>query len=784
MSPSQLSKPVAKHVTHHVMVRTADAYNGAMNLPINGEQDGWVLEPRLRCERIDYKSGAQCGSAAFSYVPQNDADRSIESGLDAFGTDDQVQVMVFPYDDPMVHPADPAQNDDGSPNGFVLFEGVLSRHVPQLKGGANSSEGVGFVAFPMAVLDNELVDHLITGRWISNYVSDQGGDTTTHKHTQFPDLGTDRAFVVETPTLPATFNHRGRPNMSTVATLTNAGHDLDAALFTHDDDPTGDYWTLGRALASLLAVWLFGAKDTQGGLSRNLDIEAETFNALKDPQAAASAKGDQWKGFDDRLKETSVHGMGVLDAVELICKSHGYDMGVVANQKIEKDRNDRRYLLRIWRKGQSGDKVWFDLSSRSDTEIAQATSESMLAQNTLSEFNGVKDARECASVIVGRARTFFESPFKLLPLWDPADVSDDGITLALQDEYIELLDDGDTYQGKHVEGGVSYQRYGHVGRTWGLDCVGGFTGYTDDTYGQATGGFDFVTELGITDDSVGYGADRASLDLDPDTAPIAWTKRVRQALPMRSPLALLQGVEFFLECSEDTGAHWHDVPRNACSFSTLRSQFGIRFDGIKNLANVNIEFFRTGTPVFDVSKSWWGLISDTKLLFRLTCVIEGDSAFRYDTPQQADSGSAYQRGKLLLSTVEQTWISPKSAYNMNSDGSPTNKWQNVPGWGASASTAETIAPDIKAIALREQDKLQKLLLRASASSFLVYVDRWSLGQAVQGVRGRNVSFAVNGGTASEWPNIIGLTYHLSSGKDQRIEFTLDDRSMQGDTTAV
>jgi hypothetical protein len=199
----------------------------------------YAWDPAMRCDHVRIETGPRVGVAELTYVPLDGDDDAIafENILAQYTTDDLVQIVGHPYGDQLQQQADTR-----------LFEGRIDRHTGDVQGSPGSeSEGVRFTARALPALDNESADHQVTGRWII---------------TIPPTVLGDRVTIVRSPSLPAVFNFRGRPNMAAdTVDLLPAGLPIQAIpfyAFTYDGDHTALYWTVRDAMLSLLAVWLIG----------------------------------------------------------------------------------------------------------------------------------------------------------------------------------------------------------------------------------------------------------------------------------------------------------------------------------------------------------------------------------------------------------------------------------------------------------------------------------------------------------------------------------------------
>src|SRR3990172_537095 len=497
---SSIRRPV-RHVVYGR--RVADG----MSIPFDGSLGGWTWVPQWQCEKVVQRKGPAVGEAHLQWVPISSSEFAAEQVLASMSHDDQVQVRVGPHEDELaLQPADENQSK-------IVFEGYVGRVVMDIQGRDDqSSERVSAIAFPLPRLDNESSDHIITGRW-----------------TRYAGInsGSGRHFVVESPSQPAVFNFRGRPNRIqdpdelTWIQKTAYQPTLLAPVFTHDDDPAGRFWTVGEALASILVMWLFGRLALP--LTRHIDIESATAAALTAAASGTDGTG-QFAGLTARIPEVNVHGLGVLDAIDAVCQAGGFEFALEPTMLTA--IYDRRYILRLWHKG-SGRGVWLELAPRGSS---YSSAEDQAIENRESQILAMSDAGELVNEVFARGRSFIECKLVLKPLWNPSDVDGSTIDTNLQQTVTETLLTSHSYYQRHVTGGSLYKGYGHVGRMWGIDCLGGIVdGYTSGVYEHDIDGFDFVTELAVESGEIGSARNQLGI-----SDAIKWTRRLRHALPLRS----------------------------------------------------------------------------------------------------------------------------------------------------------------------------------------------------------------------------------------------------------
>ncbi len=720
-------------------------------LPIDGADDsGWVLDENLRCDGWSWVMGAKPGVAKFTYVTLTGEDASFEVGLNKYTLDDQIKVTLLPIEDELAEadPQDPA-------NARTVFIGVLARPTIDVQAdGQREAERTPPTAFAMPQLEDTLSCHLIKGRWV--YTGDD----------------TDPLRVIETPSFPAVFNP-GVPNMHAQPKLKSANNELlSAHAFTYDTDPAGEWWTYRTAIAALLTVFYFGvANDARGELPYWCDI----LNALVDElnkgiTGETIARPDEYVGLDARLPEIDVTGMGALSALERVCMVGGFGLYIEPLTKAEADADflQRPYVIRINRRG-AGDVKYFDLDKRGTT---YATAEQTTRRNRINKIVGQRDGTSIVNEVYGRGRLFLEDVFDLKPLWKPTDIAATPIDDLAKEMPLEPA--ADSYWSRHVKGGAQFDTYQHVGRRWGLvgegDFDGGYT--TPDDYVHDTDGFNWRAHLGLAFENNPINAARRAAGV---TDEVYFMKRPRKALPLRAPLWRRQNTRFMLFISEDGGDNYTYLP---IKFAVLEEYFGLML-AIKDLSEVNIDTFSRDVAAKDVARSWWGLIDSGDLRVRLGCAVEPDVAARYDAKRQASSGSTYARGQLMvLPKHEEVWTRPNHnlpAY-MN--------WVRDFGYGTVDASGEqaNVTTGVQEAAERRRDKLEDAAFPVTATTFIMDMDQWRLGDRIASIRGRDVSLAVNAGRASVYPNVVGLHVSLGSGSatsNQSIRIDLDVPSFVG-----
>lgn len=705
---------------HAVYVKKAGGA-GASGLELDGgpvgdpSADGFAPAWDLRCRSFTCEGGPGVGSALLEHVSASGSRPSFESVIGDYDIDDRVRVIVYPMDHPVLGSDLPAGLE-----AMTVFEGLIDR-VPFELGAAslNDEERVLIQALPNPVYDDVAPSHTIRGRWVADD----------------PAAETPAVAVLETLDLPAVFNFRGRPNCSdaTVEAMTSGGP-LTGHLFTHDDDEGGLMWTLGKAIAALLVVWGVGVDTT---LPRGFDVERLTLDALSAGGSSGGGSGEisggRWDGLDAELPEVNVHGLGLLEGIDAVCRAAGFEMFVRPHFGLE-EGYDRLYVLSVQRKG-GGPEAFFKLQPRD--RFASADHNETLRRNSITRLRGVRDAGRVRNEALAYGLSYVEAAVPLRPLWRPAEVTADPTAA--------------NYLRRHVRGGADFAAYRHVGRVWGLDCTGAWEaaggGYSDGLYAQAAGGFDWVAELGLNAPGNALLAARAAAGV---ADPIVWTRRVRPLLPLRRPAARALGLDYVLEVSEDGGGTWSAV---SVPGRTLRDGCGFTLD-VADLHRVNLAVLAGEALVPAEGESWWERMAagSPQLAFRLTCCVPADHAAVGFAPRRSSAGSVYARRDLARSEADEVWAVPDNYFTPGA-----GAIARVDPFGVVAGAASPSVLDRAEVRRAERESLR---IAADAYTWQMDFPLWRLGDRVTSLQGRNYRFAV-GADGDLAPSIVGIEVTLS-----------------------
>ncbi|MEM1445144.1 MAG: hypothetical protein AAGF84_03755 [Planctomycetota bacterium] len=699
----------------------------------------WRLAEHVRCLSIESVLGPPCGNARFAVISETGEPLELVELYRLVKPDDEVQVRVDPIDLPEIGPVLRQRS--------VAFEGVVHLRSPVVQSASGDEDaGASFTAWPSCVEMNLTDGHVITGRWIA------APNQTANANVA----------VLETKDLPAVFNFGGAANRHAAATIT-AG-ELTAPVFTHDDaapGSDGQLWTVREALAALLTQWLLAPAPG----SSDLSIEAETLAALntEDP-SGASGGGARWDGWNDVLPETNVHGLGVLDALDAVCRAAGFEFGCVPTY-ADPGSGDARYELKIWRRD-AGPGVTLKLNRRGrDTTAKQA-----LRNNTHSRVALVADAGRCRPIARAVGASLIECTVELRPLWDPDDAATPDLDGSLQ------APGTSAYHQKHVAGGTQFADFFQVGRLWGVDCTGRADGYTSGPYahpgGDGGNGFDWVTELGLNAPGSGLTTDRSEHGVNDA---VAWSSRLRPLLPLQRPETVKRGLPYVMAVSEDGGNSWTGVPLLVRSAAPL---CGLQLLQLPNLATVNLATLGTA-DVPPVEESWWALMfpasggGDAQLRFRVTACVPADHAAVAVAPRRSNAGVQRDRVMMHESPVEEVWAAPASQLNQTGD------WEllagNVPD-ASGGGSLQQVYP-VLAQAQRMRDAHDGLRLAGAAYSWIMDLGRHAVGDRVTRIEGQDLSMQTSRTDTERAPTVASVSVRLWPEEQQGVAIDMRDREV-------
>lgn len=726
------------------------------------QANGWKPDYQLRCLDLSYGVWPRSSVARFDHVSASGRLAPIEETLGEYWLDDMVRLVGFFPLAGTSAAVDPTSGGGGE--GVVLFEGVLQRQSFRVQtAGGREDEGMQLVAIDGPTIDNLAPEHLIRGRWIQDLGQAEGTIT-----------------LIDTPGVPAVFNRGGMPNMMSPDQFDVDDEatelDLQASAFTFDGDYRAQYWTLRKALLSILVYWLYGRQGEP--LTRSSTLEWYTYQALTGLDETAGGGAERWTGLDAILPEVDVQGLGVYDALARVCAAGGFEMAIAPRLGRPAPTGDgvvaadRLYEIRIWRAG-GGPENTLKLRKRVDALVEDLPPEEELAQNNVNILSALRDATGVRNHVVAVGRTLLEVTVPLKPLWSPDDVSSATVNAELHGK-VEAGSAASEYTQRHTSKGSDFGDYGHVGRLWGIDCTGSFSasgyGSGDALYHHDPDGFDWLALLGIDGEDDLTAARTAGGVTDP----IAWTRRERRALPLNRPGTDHMLRPYRLEASEDGGETWTEINLGN-ALRVQRESFAV-FLEIPNLAEVNTKTFSGDVALASTAElSYWKLITTKALQFRLTCLIEADHAARYDAlPGAGTSGTLHNRAIVVESDVVEVWSSPDSLLN---DGST---WERIHDGGYSNSTAGADrSQNLEDLAKRVRDTQGLTRIALSAATWVMDPGTFAVGDTIPGIDGRSLGLgrAVEGGDRRS-PSIIGWQMIGWPEQAQGIQIDIGDSSLR------
>ncbi|MEM6503956.1 MAG: hypothetical protein AAF711_00670 [Planctomycetota bacterium] len=719
-----------------------------------GGDDGWQLDERFVFVRANYRAWPGSSSAVLQYVPIDGVIDPFEFVLFNGQLDMQVRVVMYPRFAGTSYAPDTTGTEV---NGLLIFDGMIQRnafgargHETEVTDGSpspsNEEEGGSVIAVDAPTLDNRRPEHLVTGRWVNNHAT--GGVT--------PEL-------VDGLSVPTVFNAKGKPNQAASSTVeADAGglSNVTAKLFSADADPRATYWTVKDALRYLIVCWFYGIADSfggdaQGALERSSTLEPDTYDALFGP----TPDDPRFDGLDLQLPEVNVHGLGIYDAIERVCRAAGFRCAIQLpmgrTQDEEADDSDRLHLLRVWRAG-SGYENELRLVSR-DSADPTATAEQELDNNNFVRISGIRDASRVVNHVIATGRTLVEVTVPLKPLFSPDDFDDlGGEPISQRQQAAPTGQTGDTYYQRHVADGREFNDYAHVGRLWGLDETGVFEanslGFSSGAYAHDQGGFDWLDYLGI-DGQDSLSAARAANGV---TSPIRSIRRKRQPLRLSRPELVARSQAYVLEVSEDSGTVWYELPPSQYRVLT-EGYFGVMLTA-RNLAMVNRKTFGAASEnaVAIPNESWLAMMkAETPTLgFRLTCLVDLDFAARYDAAIDPGSLTVYPRTKRLDTPIIEVWQSPSSMLG-------NQTWSRIDDGGTVASAVGANRTDnLKDVAERTRDELSQVQYSVTIDETIrIDPSMFQVGDRITGVAGRNVDFDNFAAQAGEttYPSVVATT---------------------------
>ena len=666
----------------------------------------------VRCDRVVYRQGPSVGYAEL-VVQFSNATLAEQLEQVKLGQDVGIQVK--------------AENGDV----HLLFAGQLMRHSIQVQADppASATQEVRVLAIPFPAIESGEYARLIRGRAMQIVAGEK-----THQ------------TVVESLSLPAIFNWQGRPNMDSrdpASIALGGGATFEARWFTHDDhmpeSGQSSWWTVEAAIKHVVGFYCYGypVEETLyiGPTSRTLSWDG-LLHGCEDTDSGK------------QIPECNITGKGVLDALQEVCHASGLAFCVQPRDASGYGAaDDRNYVLRIYKQG-VGRAVYRPSMPPGDQARTYSSPEQFWGECQTNKLVAQNDLAEIVNHVTAVAAVYIEARIRLRPLWNPDDMLAEAASMDGQGNDSERMGVAGSYHSRHVHGGSEFARYGHVGRAWGVDCVGRWSwGFPGGGYGEAPyahpggqDGFDWSTLPG------------------PGEAKY-WSHRVRRLLPLRSKAAVERSIQYLLYVSEDAGATWHPCP---VQFASLSDECGIRLP-IGNLMMVNLESLREGIEA-DPQDSWWELIRSRKLLFEVVAAIEADHVASEWAAHRRECPYLGQRAAWIPTRHEEIWLGP---------GTPGNPAT----YGFIIDTGTVASGVLQSTAAALRNAKDRGRFSASLSSPLFRGLDGHVGKRVPKLDGRNL--VLGSADAATGPLVVSQSYELGppeSGQSVRLNLD-DDRSV-------
>jgi len=668
------------------------------------------VDERLRVEQVDLRSDATMSTARL--VVRLDSDFDTAAARARYQPDRRIVVRI-----------DAEQPVDRA----VLFEGFPPVQEARWRGGpGRGEESFGFVA-------SHVYEQLSRDRrsWIYGRQM-RSGEIADGMAVDATTWGA-RSLLVDA--LPCVFNPRSVANRAATP-LTAVGSD-DASrridLFTYDGDPNAGSWTCAQALRYL--VWFYAPREGPVDINGLLDA-TDAMVGGGDPSAGSSA------GLAERLMATCdslvCDATNLIEALSLLADAAGVHVTV--------DSTARGSSLRVWAVGDRPRRQLHlarggfhpDGKPRYDASALRASD--VFRANEISEAVIRWDYRRIvnAPIVLGDVKAY-EMTVPLVPGWKPTanldNVSAGGRTaakdLALTPEQAAALADTaaqDPWFQKHHREGSQFAENRYVARRWVLNEDGRFDGPTFnrnapfDDYQP----FDFST---VADATV--------------TRRGRWSRRSRPLLPTITRTELGARLGVVVEVSFDGGASWH-APQGA--ISVLRDPSAIVFE-VTNPTQI------TPPGVDPAQQNLWYAIIDQTFRVRVTAVVAGDERLAA-LPAVDESSSP------TLVTTSRVIVRPEAFRFTTRDGT-TNVLASVNADATDIDRDDSAALKqfASTIARRGQDR------RVIASPVVPWLEQTiAIGDEIERIRGRGVSFLTREDGATVGPVVVGKTFRFERGR--------------------
>ena len=670
---------------------------------------------RLRVEEVTLLSDERISTARLSVRLDNDFDTAAARAR--YQADLR---LVIRTDE-----ADPADR-------VYLFEGHAPVQEVRWRGGpGGADESFGFTAL-------HVYERLARDRrsWI--YGRQMRSGAIEDGLVNDPDQWSDQSVLVEA--LPCAFNLDGASNCSStpLQVTSSDGQPRSIHIFTHDNDPSGRPWTYLNALRYL--VWFYAPRE--GPIWINDALDATEAYAALGPDAAAGATTELTARLLAPCDTLMCEAANLVESLALLCEAAGvhvtadtvtFGEGVRSRLRVWAAGDGTRRQLHLARGGVHADGVpRYDTSRLTAADIFRANE--VAAADIRWDYRRIVNA----PIVIGGVKAY-ETTVPLVPGWTPTGDLDNvapqdrtaAKELALTPEQVaklaDLAEQSEWYR-KYHRAGSEFAQHRYVGRLWVLNEDGRFDAATYnrnapfDDYRP----FDFST---VTDAAV--------------TRRGVWSRRSRRLLPTItcSPLGGRYGV--FVEVSFDGGVNWY-TPTGAVT--VLRDPTGIVLE-VTNPTQI------TPPGIDSVQQNLWYALIDQTFRVRATAVIESD--------ERLIAGPAVNESSSPTLQTTSRVVARPAAYRFVSRRGTTNVLAGVnpDGDDIEADDTEAIVRFARATADREQDR------RVVASPVVPWLDTtFAVGDEIERIRGRGVSFLTREDGVSLGPVIAGKRYRTGGGR--------------------
>lgn len=614
----------------------------------------------------------------------------------------------------------------------VLFEGYPPTQEAGWRGGpGDAEETYGFLATHVYERLSREREGWIYGRRMRSgeIVDGLVGDPVTWG---------GRSVLVEG--LPCVFNLDGAKNCAPTPLQVTGADGVARAihLFTYDDDSNGIAWSYLNALRYLL--WFYVPR----GGPMFVDALLSATEAYV-PVGVGTAGGDGsalLTSLVGACETLNLEATNLVEALSLLADS----AGVHVTAETAAAGAGVRSQFRAWAAGDAAGKRLHLVRGGVHADGTPRFDPSTLSADDVKRVNDVaramirwQDGRIVnAPLVIGEVKAY-EMTVPLVPGWEPAVLLDNvappdraaAKDAALLPDQVAKLGAGAesaSWFQKYHRAGSQFVQHRFVGRRWVLNEDGRFDAatYNRNAPFDAYQPFDFstVTSPGITRRG-------------------AWARRSRALRDTitRTELGATFGVH--VEISFDGGATWFQPTGPV---QVLTGPTAILFDA-DNPTQI------TPPGVDPAEQNLWYALIDQTFRVRVTAVMEGDERL-------IGSSGPVDPASPTLRTTSRIVYDPRTYQYVTRQGT-TDVLATV---NPSATDLERIDSERAnaaaiGIARRESDR------RILATPAVPWLDRtFSIGDAIEQVRGRGISFVTRTEGRSRGPSVVGKRYRFGGGR--------------------